>query len=1459
MCPDITETAEEDSLRGKVVNNKILNERMFLKYVLLFTKTQIRKEVFLTMQKVSRNKMERTILLTLSAMTLWGYAGAETITTATVIQQPNAHLTDKVEVTDTNPTGSGATLGAVTVSSEANGGTVSIESPSITGNFISGLTLAEADKQTAALGFRIQNGYTGTVEVGSGTQITLNGQGNNFSGSALGIQSNTAQVQLGDGVGLTYTYSNQNQNGVMQNGSVLYNAGSTVSTGQKLTIRADTGTAGGVNTVGLFNTQGGRLNVGDQANIQVRSSVMQNNMSDIVYGIQSGHANEQNQRNIFNLGKSSQVKAEMDGKGTLNAGSLSAIQLWHSDFSLGENLQTETLLKGWTNMVNGISFHDAKGTIGQGLVNQVETGTMKDGTAPYGVSLVGIRLDQGSQVTLGDGSRNQVTVGANGSSLVAGMQILDGSVLDLGNSSHTEVTVKNRTWNSRAGQVAGAAVQDEGSLLKGSENTAISVDHDADNYVNVAGLYAQNKGSIQLGDHTTVQVSSAQASVEGISAAGGTVELGNQASLTVTAAKNAVAEGIFTQQEGGKTTLGDGAQVKATAKEGAMALGVYADKSGGNQIGSGAVLDASSETDRSMALAATKEGTNRIGDGARIQASSQRNDAYGTYAQSYGKNILGEGAVVSASSETGAATGIFTDEGSTVLGNHASVTAAGETAYGVNSLAGNTTLGDYASIYAKGNTAYGVASQYTLINGTGDDGNPVTVGVSGVNQVGAGAQIQAISTTGFAYGVYSDYGHNNNIGVNRIGAGSQIQAISTGENANAYGVYAVQGGSNEIGAGAEIQAVSTTGDAFGVYSMVNGSNEIGAKSQIRAISTGGDAYGVYTGTVVKSLHVGENSSISVSSQSGKAAGIYNGSDDGCIDVGNGVDITANGNQGIGVYAVNAVNFLGAARISGGQYSLYSGTGEQYYLYSKEGGFINLTAGGTKIISGDMLAYGAGVIDVVMDTGDSLFTGAAVELPYKSGDDDYDADYNAHHKSEIDISMSNGARWDMTGDSKVTNFKLNSGAVVNMTANPKYQTLTVDNFSGNDGIFYMKSDLDSQAADQSDKVAITTAAAGSSGKIQVSDASFARGSEVTGTRHQLLVTDASENATFTGEKLDTGGLWDVTPTIENGLNVYDEAGNVVGTKDQWYLTKLTKTVNDDTRPLVYSGDSTYAMYRRSIDTLRQRRGNLRQRGKTDDDGGIWARSRGGRMEGAGWDSRYNIFQLGYEYSDTPGSVYGFFGERGIASPDYKTGSGKEHTLAGGIYGTWYGRHGRYTDIVAKIGRDDTTVNTYGPYPDKANYRTGEQSLSIEHGRTLYRGKDKSFFIEPQVQLVLGHLNDTSYTTERGTHVERDSLNSAIGRLGIVLGKTKDSGEHPYDYYLKASLLHEFGGSQDIHMRAANGETLDTDLDYGETWVEVGLGGTYRFNASTMAYADIGRSYSSNLTEKWQINAGITWQF
>ena len=60
----------------------------------------------------------------------------------------------------------------------------------------------------------------------------------------------------------------------------------------------------------------------------------------------------------------------------------------------------------------------------------------------------------------------------------------------------------------------------------------------------------------------------------------------------------------------------------------------------------------------------------------------------------------------------------------------------------------------------------------------------------------------------------------------------------------------------------------------------------------------------------------------------------------------------------------------------------------------------------------------------------------------------------------------------------------------------------------------------------------------------------------------------------------------------------------------------------------------------------------------------------------------------------------------------------------------------------------------------------------------------------------------YTTKNGTGVYTDALDSAVGRLGVAVGREFDRG----NVYFKASALHEFGGSGGVTMLAANGESL-----------------------------------------------------
>ena len=945
---------------------------------------------------------------------------------------------------------------------------------------------------------------------------------------------------------------------------------------------------------------------------------------------------------------------------------------------------------------------------------------------------------------------------------------------------------------------------------------------DGDGKWDIISLEVKDQGSSMLGGAQTtiqaIQETDGTHNVIGLEAQAGTaVTLGEQASITATVNPELV-------------TTGSSGPYKNTRSYGMIVNGSVV------ELGPDATVESSNGYDATGVLTQNEGGKTTLGDSARIQASSPAGFVTGIFTKDKGTTILGRNVVVAADASV-AAYGINTGgQGKTVAGDGLSVTADnkgdGFTYAVFTSDNGTAEIGDDASLTATNRNGGSIAGIDTESGGTASVGNraSITVSNTGGNAIGISSEggttltgtdtsITVNSLEGM--GIYTDSGttslESGSIAVNGKG-GMGIVSYNNG--------YTVAGDHTSITVTGEKS--EDLGGSKGIYSLYDGITSLANNASITV--TGSEGTGIVSEEGGQTI-VGKNASVSVNGADG--VGISSLSQ-GITSLLDNATVAAEG-RGVESQTSGAVIFAGSANIMGGQYSLFSQDTDS---------IIDLTAAGTrKTIQGNMLASNGGTIRAVLDTGDSFFTGASgVE----------------GEGSELDLDLANGARWNMTGDSSVTHLTLDSGAVVNMAANPAYQQLSADTFRGSNGIFYLKTDLDSQT--DGDKVYLKEAEAGASGKIQVDDASFARGKEVTGTRHLLLVTDDSGRASFTGETLNRGGLWDVTPTIQNGSYVRDTMGVTDARDTEWYLTKLERTVNADTRPVLNSGDSVYGFYRLSLDTLRQRRGNLRQRkSQTDDADGLWARNRGGRFSGPGFTSRYNLFQLGYDVHHNPGSVYGFFGERGIASPDYSTGSGREHTLAGGLYGTWYGSHGSYTDVVARVGRDDSHISTWGPYPDKADYRTREQSLSVEYGKTLYLDKDKELFLEPQSQLVLGHLSSTRYTTSRGMEVYREGYNSAIGRMGILIGKSHKEGKHPFDYYGKVSWLHEFGGAQTVAMAARNGETLETAVDHGDSWWEAGFGGTYRFSPKIQGYADVSRTFSSQIRTQWQVNAGVSWQF
>lgn len=692
---------------------------------------------------------------------------------------------------------------------------------------------------------------------------------------------------------------------------------------------------------------------------------------------------------------------------------------------------------------------------------------------------------------------------------------------------------------------------------------------------------------------------------------------------------------------------------------------------------------------------------------------------------------------------------------------------------------------------------------------------------------------------------------------------TQIRGIYVGNGTGAFGDnltvhtlghnYAMVSG---IVASADVETTTNLSVGDNAHVTVDATeDETGTTNQL-ADKGGNYIAGIKNSGTDSSVTVGRNAQIQVSAPEDKDASalwVYKNAE---MKLGDGAVLTVNSaaaenNNVVKADSAGKVTFDGGMTLSGSQNAIYS-TGEDSSVIA--------TGEGRKVILGNLESAKGGAIKLNLNTNDSLLRG-------KSTVDDFKSNGEATHgliavataaeqtgSSRTELALANGALWDMTSSSQVTKLDHRNGGIVNMAYNKEYQTLKIGNFSGQDGTFRMKTDLDSQT--DGDKVYMTSAEAGSKGLVQVHDESFLKGKEVTGTKHLLLITDDSKNATFSGLTLDDGGLWDVTPTIQNGQYVHDVMGVDDANDKQWYLTKLEKKVNKDTIPLMKAADNSYALYRLDIDSLRKRMGDLRFRNMKDDSG-IWARDFHGAYEGQGTDSRYNGFQLGYDYAANEKSLYGFFAERTISNPKYSYGSSKDHGLSGGLYGTWFGDSGVYTDVVAKWGRNDTELHTRGGWPDSANYRTLSESLSVEWGKTFTR--DDGLFLEPEAQMVFGRLGSKDYTTSRGRTVHMGSYDSAIGRLGLLLGKRVTEGDHPYDYYLKFSLLHEFGGERNFHLVAPDGETMDYSENYRDTWQEAGFGGTWHINGNTSIYADAERSFGGDWHKKWQWNLGVNWQF
>lgn len=594
-----------------------------------------------------------------------------------------------------------------------------------------------------------------------------------------------------------------------------------------------------------------------------------------------------------------------------------------------------------------------------------------------------------------------------------------------------------------------------------------------------------------------------------------------------------------------------------------------------------------------------------------------------------------------------------------------------------------------------------------------------------------------------------------------------------------------------------------------------------------------------------------------------------------------------------------VNAAGSkVSIGGGTIHVPSGRNYGYYTLGAYQGTINVNTGtaGTapgkqKVqLNGDVFALSGAHVNMALTTSDSYLhgivdNGGTVNMWLQNGATWTNEARNTRYAEDNEDVGSHGA-------SHITTFVGGSTAANAGIINQKSdQAITIDNYSGHATVNYGTMTKNgagvtiSAAAPQS-AVTVSGDRAGLSDReaMETLAKKLSYTGYTEGERNLTGTVKVNEGLT-TRSVARTGAISFDAATGEGGLGHITQTSPAFRTMARSYAMPVMLAVNNDNGSTTFKDDSgnTYTIgsretsmmqgtkaamttsmlaWRSSMTDMMQRMGDIRM-GASD---GIWARTYGGKAK-YDKDHAYtsNSFwgaQVGADHALASGWHIGAAFDYNDGDASYRYGgSGDPKQYLGSLYGTKTFEDGQYLDIVGKFGHTQNDYSVYNADGKKLDgkYSANGYGLSVEYGK---RFGSSQGYVEPQIQLSYSKLGSDDYTGSSNfagnekMFIHQDGMDSFIGRLGIAAGKTTDRSS----YYLKASVLHEFDGDTSAtYTSESNGTPITIKQDFGDTWAELALGGTWKIGGSSLFYADITRSFGGDYEMQWKLNAGIRYAF
>lgn len=421
-------------------------------------------------------------------------------------------------------------------------------------------------------------------------------------------------------------------------------------------------------------------------------------------------------------------------------------------------------------------------------------------------------------------------------------------------------------------------------------------------------------------------------------------------------------------------------------------------------------------------------------------------------------------------------------------------------------------------------------------------------------------------------------------------------------------------------------------------------------------------------------------------------------------------------------------------------------------------------------------------------------------------------------------------------------------------------ITINNYAGHTAIDYLNG---SPAAEYGKgEVVINHAAPGSSVTLRSSVEALKEqaNAEIPGLAENQFAKKLVYTGYTKGEKnldvnlkLDTGVI---SPTLNAKLSAddFDKDGRAM-VSDK---TTLTTSESDIVSGAKSALASSVMQMRADTNDLQRRLGDVRM---NSDNQGIWGKYIGGKSkitDSAYVNQTYNMAQVGYDTKRGNWIVGGAF-LYGTSNSDYALGSGSGKKVGLAVYGSKQFNDGRYLDIIAKGNRlkNDFAVRNHMGTTLSGDYRNTGTSLSLEYGKRIKR--DNGLYIDPSAELIFSRLSGESFDARTNTgstvHINSDAVNSAIGRLGIGIGKEAKNS----NVFLKAALAHEFSGKMKSTYSMAGESTTNSVVNLKDTWLDLELGGSWSFRPNTYLYGTFTKNFGSTVDTSYRVDAGIRHSF